>query len=423
MYEKQRKAIFEPVDAFGKPARYGLVEASTKTGKTVGCILWLFELAWLGPVGANYWWVAPVFGQTNIAYRRMIAAIPPEYVISKHVGASITIIGDRTIWFKSADNPDTLFGEDVHGAVIDEASRVKKEAFYAIRSTLTATRGPIRCIGNVRGRKNWFFDLCRRAEKGEPNLGYTKLVAYDAVEAGVLTSEDVEDARAVLPEDVFRELYLAEPSDDGGNPFGLTHIEACIIEKLSGRKPICWGWDLAKSVDWTVGIALDEIGEPCRFVRFQKVPWPETIQTIRRETGRIAALVDSTGLGDPIVEDLQRKAEVVPLRRAESEDGLQKLGGSNFRGFKFNPQSKQQLMEGLAVAIQNKKTRILDGVWRMEMESFEYEFTRTGVRYSAPPGHHDDCVCAHALAVMCREHAKRPMQISDEMLGRAAAAN
>ncbi|GAG10318.1 unnamed protein product, partial [marine sediment metagenome] len=32
-----------------------------------------------------------------------------------------------------------------------------------------------------------------------------------------------------------------------------------------------------------------------------------------------------------------------------------------------------------------------------ELEAFEYEYTRTGVRYSAPEGLNDDCVCALAL--------------------------
>jgi hypothetical protein len=32
------------------------------------------------------------------------------------------------------------------------------------------------------------------------------------------------------------------------------------------------------------------------------------------------------------------------------------------------------------------------------LEQFEFEYTRTGVRYSAPAGLHDDCVCALALA-------------------------
>ena len=34
----------------------------------------------------------------------------------------------------------------------------------------------------------------------------------------------------------------------------------------------------------------------------------------------------------------------------------------------------------------------------MVMNNIEYEYTRTGVKYSAPPGLHDDCVCALALA-------------------------
>jgi hypothetical protein len=33
-----------------------------------------------------------------------------------------------------------------------------------------------------------------------------------------------------------------------------------------------------------------------------------------------------------------------------------------------------------------------------EMESFEFEYTRTGVKYNAPDGMHDDTVNALALA-------------------------
>jgi len=58
-----------------------------------------------------------------IAFRRMKAAIPPCLIESVHGGSRITLLGNRAIWFKSGDNPDLLFGEDVHDAVIDEASR------------------------------------------------------------------------------------------------------------------------------------------------------------------------------------------------------------------------------------------------------------------------------------------------------------
>jgi hypothetical protein len=50
------------------------------------------------------------------------------------------------------------------------------------------------------------------------------------------------------------------------------------------------------------------------------------------------------------------------------------------------------------VAIQGRRVTFPDGVIKQELENFEYEYTRTGVRYTAPGGMHDDAVCALALA-------------------------
>jgi hypothetical protein len=325
--------------------------------------------------------VAPVYIQAKIAFRRLKRALAKGTYAVNETELTITLLNGAIIWFKGADKPDSLYGEDVYGAVVDEASRCKREAWHAIRSTLTHTRGPLRVIGNVKGRKNWAYELARRAESGTPDMAYFKLTAWDAVEAGVLDREEIEDARRQLPENVFRELYLAEPADDGGNPFGLSHIRACIGE-LAGGEPKGWGWDLAKSQDYTSGIALNQHGHICQMERFQN-PWELTIALIAAATERKPALVDSTGVGDPVLEALQKR-------------------GRNFRGFKFNPGSKQQLMEGLAVAIQQGtigKTIPKDSVLLSELESFEYEYTRTGVRYTAPEGLHDDTVIALALAV------------------------
>jgi hypothetical protein len=66
--------------------------------------------------------------------------------------------------------------------------------------------------------------------------------------------------------------------------------------------------------------------------------------------------------------------------------------------FKFTATSKQQLMEGLAVAIQQRKITFPEGPIKDELEQFEFEYTRSGVKYSAPAGLHDDCVCSLALA-------------------------
>jgi len=368
----------------GAPARFSLIEATTKAGKTVGAIAWLYELAFAtGAAGRNFWWVAPISAQSRVAFDRMKLALP-RWAFSKHDSDHwIRLQNGAKIWFKSGDNPDSLYGEDVYGAVIDEASRCKPESWYALRSTLTATRGPCRMIGNVNGRRNWFYEMSRLAEKGMSDHSYHKIIAADAVAAGVLVAEEIEGARLTLPDRVFRELYLAEASDDGGNPFGLTSIEKCVAP-LSTAPVACWGWDLGKSVDWTVGIGLDVDGKVAAFERWQR-PWPETLRLIIDKVGVFTpALVDSTGLGDPIVEFLQKEAR------------------SNFVGFKFSLASKQKIMEGLAVAVQRQATSVLDETHRehrLEMESFEYKYTATGVRYQAVEGMHDDIVCAHALAV------------------------
>jgi hypothetical protein len=380
VYQKQRDAIFND-------KRYACIEASTKTGKTVGCIIWLAEQAMAGKLGHNFWWVAPIYPQAKIAFRRLRRGLPKELYTANESELTITLLNGAIIWFKGADKPDSLYGEDVHAAVIDEASRCKEDAWHAVRSTLTATNGPIRLIGNVKGRKNWFYNLSGKAESGEPNMAYSRLLCYDAVEAGVLSQDEVEDAKRMLPDAVFRELYLAEPSDDGGNPFGIKAIHEC-IGPLSDKSPACWGIDLAKSHDWTVCIAFDANGMACRLERFQK-PWHDTILYIRELVGTVPALVDSTGVGDPVLEALQQQR-------------------SNFEGFKFSAPSKQQIMEGLAVAIQQRQITYPAGVIVTELEQFEFEYTRTGVRYSAPQGMHDDTVCALALA---NEKRRRPVAI------------
>lgn len=375
LYQRQRAAIYAP-------ERYSLIEASTKCGKTMGCMVWLLDQAWThGGPGRNYWWVAPIFDQAAIAFKRIrlglrVTPRPPDINLTSR---TIELPNGATLWFKSGDKPDSLYGEDVYAAVIDEASRVKEESFYAVRSTLTHTRGPIRIIGNVKGRKNWAYQLARKAEAGEPDMSYHKLTAYDAVAGGVLDAREIADAQRTLPDAVFRELYLAEPSDDGGNPFGASAIAACLAP-LSNQPPVCWGVDLAKSIDYTVAIALDAGGRVCHVERF-RAPWQETLRKVQALVGRTRTAIDSTGVGDPIVEALQR------------------AGTGCFSGVKFTSASKQQLMEGLAVAIQQRAVRFPDGPIRAELDGFEYEYTRTGVRYAAPPGQHDDCVCALALAV------------------------
>lgn len=392
LYPKQAAIVDDP-------ARFTMTEATPKAGKTMSHIEWLLGLANEHGAG-NFFWVATTQPVAKMAFRRTVdrlegmletrgqrLRIADPVPFQKNETERFIRVFGAWIWFKGADEPDSLFGEDVRGLVGDEVSRWKEAAFNAVYTTLTSTGGRAKFIGNVKGRRNWAYRKARKAELGEPGWGYHKLTALDAIEGGLIDPETIEAAKRDLPDDVFRELYMADAVTDTGNPFG--DIADCIAP-LSDLPPVVWGWDLAKSVDWTVGIGLDRDGRVCRFERFQR-SWDDTLRAIVATSG--PAFVDATGVGDPIVEQLQRdRGSVV--------------------GVKFTSQSKQQLMEGLSLAIQRRDIRFPDGPISAELEAFEYEYTRTGVRYGAPTGMHDDCVCALALAVSGLGHT--PRAINDD---------
>lgn len=212
-YIKQRAFIDDP-------ARFTIVEASSKAGKTVGCIVWIFEQAARGKQGQNCWWVAPIYNQAKIAFRRLKRYISePSIFTANESELTIKLKNSVTIFFKSGDTPDSLYGEDVIAAVIDEASRVKEDSWTAIFSTLTATGGACKIIGNVKGTCNWSYRLAREAEAGKQNWSYHKLTACDAVAAGVLQQEIIDEAERTLPKDVFLELYYGIPNERASNRF------------------------------------------------------------------------------------------------------------------------------------------------------------------------------------------------------------
>lgn len=273
LYPAQFKAIY-------CDERYSWIEASTKSGKTHGCIVWLTEQALRGKRGHNFWWVAPIYAQAKIAYTRLCNAIPSQLYGKNDTELAITLFNGAKIWFKSGDKPDSLYGEDVYAAVIDEASRVKADSWFAVRSTLTATQGPIRIIGNVKGKRNWAFRGARRAEQGLENHRFSRLSAYDAVDGGVIPLEEVLDAQKTLPASTFRELYLALPADEGDAFFNTDRIS--VVEEAPKHVRMCRAWDLAsteakpgKDPDWSVGALLGHTDEHTYVVdiqRFRKAP-------------------------------------------------------------------------------------------------------------------------------------------------------
>ncbi len=197
-------------------ARYTITEAGTKTGKTFSHLWWLFKQAheYHAEPGNNYWWVAPIYPTAKIAFKRLWRKLAPTGQYKRNqTDMVITTPLETEIHFKTAKDPDNLYGEDVFSAVFDEFTRAKPEAWHALRSTLTHTEAPCKLIGNFKGNSNWGHQLGKKAETDDKYEAF-KVTCWDAVDAGILSKEEVEQAQKDLPAFIFSALYLAEGDID-----------------------------------------------------------------------------------------------------------------------------------------------------------------------------------------------------------------
>jgi phage FluMu gp28-like protein len=320
--------------------------------------------------GGSVAYVTPTYGLAQVFFERLTKTLPFKNNISK---LKIYCPNEGSIEFFTGERLDNLRGRKFHLVIIDEAafiSDLEDGWNNSIRPTLTDYEGRAVFLSTPRG-KNFFYSLFMK--QGENDWQSFKFSTYDNPH---INPREIDEARIQLPEVVFNQEYLADPAENSANPFGNAFIKRC-IKPISAHQIVSYGIDLAKSVDFTVIIGLDNAGNVAYFDRFQ-LDWHNTKETIKR-LPPAPIIVDSTGVGDPILEDLLRE-------------------GVNIEGLKFTSQSKQQLMEGLASAIQQGKIGFPEGVIVDELDVFEYQFTANGVRYSAPSGFHDDCVMALALA-------------------------
>lgn len=375
LYFKQERALFNN-------SRYKIIEAATKTGKTHGAIVWIQEETLKLKPGQNTWWVAPVYNQAKIAYLRLKRVLQPllkaKYVKVNDVSLTIEYVGYGTIYFKSADNPDSLYGEDVYACVFDEFNRARESAWIAIRSTLTSTQGKVVLIGNVLASDNWGYKLARKAEQGLKNWSFTRLTAYDAVEAGIFPLEEVEDAKSVLPEEAFQQLYLAVASENALNPFGIKAIDNC-IRPLSTDPPVCFGIDVARKKDFTVIIGLDENNFVCVYEKFQE-NWDITRDLIIRTVQNRPVKIDATGTGDALAEQLVS-------------------AGLDVEPVVFSLQRKQALIENLAYFIQRQLVGFPEGSISDQLKAMimDYSKNNRNIKYTSM-SENDDEVMALALA-------------------------
>jgi len=387
-------------------------------------------------------WFAPTHKYLADAWRTLRRILVEVTVDKSETEKRLELVTGGVIECWSVDDPDAGRSRKYATVVVDEYAKIRdlQDVWTSIRPTLADYRGGAWFLGTPHG-KGYAHTLFVRGQGEDPHW---KSWRFGTVSNPFIAPDEVEDARRDMPPAAFDQEFLGIPADDAGNPFGVDAIATCFAlakpDELQRSAPAYWGIDLAKWLDWTVLIGLSESGRMCRLHRFQR-PWRDTLSEIRRIVGNTPALMDSTGVGDPILEFLQEGDPNAPrppgppemgasasTRRqayfqqeqfdaAQRAQALQERAEAakqlvqscdNIDGIVYTATSKQRLMERLAVAIQ-EGIALFGDVVQLELESFEYQYSpRTRVvRYGAPEGLHDDCVNALALAVECYQTAGR----------------
>jgi hypothetical protein len=358
------------------PARFRVVMCGRRYGKSALGIRLACDQALAGqPVG----WFAPSYKLALEAWRELAQRLQPVISRQNEQDKRMELVTGGVIEVWTLDSPDPARGRKYALAIIDEAGIAKDLLDVwqaAIRPTLVDLGGRALFLGTPKGRRHGFVTLFNRGISGDdPDWAGFRA---STLENPYIPPEEIEIARKELPPEIFQQEFEGIPTDDGANPFGLDAIRKSVGE-LSTERPVVFGVDLARSMDYTVVCGLDAHMRVCVLERWQ-APWAETKTRIKALVEKVPIVADATGVGDAIVADLQ-------------------LMGVDVTPHVFTQGSKLRLMQRLIASLQGGQVQLPDGWLVSEMEAFEFTYTATGVRYEAPKGYHDDGVMALGLAV------------------------
>jgi len=152
----------------------------------------------------------------------------------------ITLQGGKTIYLKGADRPDTLRGVSLNHCVLDEFAFMKDDVFSNIlRPALSDLKGTALFIGTPEGR-NHFYDIYLGAREWKDWREFH----YTSFDNPFLDKEEIEHARATLPNYAFQQEYMASfDAKTQGHfaPDGFEYYE----KRPNGNYDVYLGIDLA----------------------------------------------------------------------------------------------------------------------------------------------------------------------------------
>lgn len=366
--------------------RFNVVCAGRRTGKSRLALIRSLDYILNGKPVAYF---APIYRMMSEFWREAVELYRPIISTlnkSEHFFQTLTG-GSFQMW--SLDSAETIRGRKYALALIDEAAMVAdlENAWNAvIRPTLADYEGGADFYSTPKGL-NYFHLLFARGQ----DLTFPDWSSFQFPTSAnpFIKESEIEAARQELPEDVFRQEFLAQFIQGEGSVFrnitaNLTSIETT-PDQHAGHL-LYAGGDWGQVNDFTaISVGCKTCAREVELVRFNKIDWEfqrsKALALLDKWNVKIA-LFEENSIGSPNLEALQKST-----RR-------------DIRGFMTTAQTKSPLIQSLALALEQNEMTFLDiPIATRELEAYEAKKSElTGrISYNAPKGFHDDTVIARAL--------------------------
>jgi len=390
-HPKQREII---QSILGSGAKYHIANIGRQFGKSLmGENLLLYWAINHAP--CKIMWVSPVYAQANKVHKELYAAIAKSGIVASNNFSSseITFKNGSTVIFRSAERYDNIRGETLDYAILDEAAFMKDDAWReAIKPTLLVRGKKALFISTPKG-KSWFYDLYQLGiSPDHPNYQSYTGTSYDTP---YISQQEIDEAKSVLPEKVFKQEYLAEFIDGGGEVFSNIRDRTYAGDWQKPTGKVYCGIDLGKQEDFTVATFMDTNGTVIDIYRANQIEWSTMVREIleRIRKWNATTMIEVNSIGDVIYEQIKKEwADTHP--------------------FVTSSKSKQEIIEGLILDF-NEFSIILPSLELFptlshELEIFTYDYNpkTRNISYGHPPGMHDDSVISLAICNYCRKTKK-----------------
>lgn len=314
---------------------------------------------------------------------RFLDHFPKEIIKSiNNTEMKIEMVNGSVFQVVGADNIDSIVGTNPVGVVYSEYPLMKPRVWDYIRPILAENGGFAIFVYTPRGMNEGWKIL--QTAKENPNEWWHEVLTVEdtnAISEAVLMQEKKE-----MPSDLFQQEYYVKFIDGASSVF--RDVDSVVRNELVNLFPnrrYQMGVDLAKYQDFTVITITDlHTFDVVKQIEFNKLDWNEQKEIIVKEIkywNKARTWMDSTGLGDPIVDDLKRQ-------------------GLFIEPFHFTETSREQLLNNLKILIEQKKIRIPNDQKLIEqLKSMQYELVGQKVKMRVPEGLHDDRIMSLALSV------------------------